>query len=301
MKQKKKIGFFGSGPYALLVFKELIKAQQSISIVVTKNDKELIQLARTSGLKIIKFSNNWKQINEAAKLCDIGLVASFNAKIPNKTLKIPSMGFYNIHPSLLPRHRGPAPVVSEIFAGDKYGGVTIYKMDHKIDHGPILEQYKYQNSTDMDAEDIYKYRFTQGAKLFIKKIPDIEKAKLVNQRHKRATYSSMLRKSDGLLRLVRHNYSVQKVYDMMKAYKPWPGVYLFWRDKNHKKIRLELVKGKIVKNEYQPSKHRKPFITAHNKLFLDLNDNRKLLQLLEIKPEGKKNISAKEFINGYLN
>lgn len=234
---------------------------------------------------------------------DVCLVASFGEIIPQDILTIPEHGFLNIHPSLLPRHRGPAPVVSEILSGDKQGGVTIIKLDKEMDHGPILAQIKDSPDKDDYAKNIYKKRFGLGAKKLIEIISDYvnHNLNLKEQDHSQATYSKTIRKQDGLLDLKNKQYSSAQIWQMIRAYTPWPGVYFKWLDKNNKEQIITLLKAKIESNVIIPKEYKKILFAKDKRLFLNLKSPvNQSLEIMKLKIAGKREMNAGDFINGYL-
>lgn len=197
---------------------------------------------------------------------DLFVVASFGKIIPKSILNIPKFGSLNVHPSLLPKYRGPSPVPATILAGDKISGVTIIKMDEEIDHGPVVATKEISLTGQENFLLLINKLFQVGADLLVEIIPDYiaGKMKPVPQNHYQATYCERLTRESGYFPIDNLPAGRQvppdseKLDRMIRAYYPWPGVWTKW-------------KGKIVK-------------------FLPGN----MLQM-----EGKKAIPLKDFLNGY--
>jgi len=143
---------------------------------------------------------------------DLCLVYAFSQIIPKELLKAPKLGFWNIHPSLLPKYRGPSPITYSLIFGEKETGVTIFKMDEKIDHGPIIAQKKLKIKESDRRPDLEKkltnlgFQVLQGVILNL--FQDL-KTRFRNgfgmtstpQHHTQATYTRLLKKQDGFIPL----------------------------------------------------------------------------------------------------
>ncbi|PJC27986.1 methionyl-tRNA formyltransferase, partial [Candidatus Shapirobacteria bacterium CG_4_9_14_0_2_um_filter_39_11] len=138
---KPKIIFFGSDKYSQIVLKALEKDRR-FQIVKNLKDKP-----------------------------DVGVLASYGKILPSEILAIPKYGILNIHPSLLPKYRGASPVQAAILAGDKETGVSIIKMDEKVDHGPIVAQFAEKILLTDTAESLYQHLFTSGAEVLLTILP----------------------------------------------------------------------------------------------------------------------------------
>ncbi len=179
----------------------------------------------------------------AALVCDFGLI------IPKTILELPQYGFWNIHPSLLPKYRGAAPIQSVLLNGEKETGVTIIQMDEQIDHGPILAQAKLTVSINDTSLLLIEKLSAKAASLFNKLIrnPQLSISNKTTQNHNKATYTQKLRKQDGfvefkqivsylqplfkkynllhLLTAGREKIPAKILHNKIRALNPWPGVW----------------------------------------------------------------------------
>ena len=201
------------------------------------------------------------------KDADLAVIAAYGHILTKEELEMPKFGCINVHPSLLPKYRGPSPIQSAILKGDKVSGVSIIKMDEEIDHGPVIYTTKIILSPKDNFESLSKKMFLLAGSVLPKIIKDFleRKLKTVNQNHSKATFTPHLTKEDGYFD-IDNPPTVEKLDKMIRAYFPWPGVWCKWsfgfaQDK----------KMKIVK----------------------------LLPNQMIQMEGKKPISLKDFLNGY--
>lgn len=153
-----KIVFFG-GKHTIDILNSLNNTTELFLVVAS--EKGIIKASVGNKIPFAQVLNlNEKIIQGISKLKpDIGIVAEFGLIIPQKLIDIFPKGIINIHPSLLPKYRGPTPVQSSILNGDLNTGITIIKIDDKIDHGPILYQEDHIISIDDDADRVYAHLF----------------------------------------------------------------------------------------------------------------------------------------------
>ncbi len=190
---------------------------------------------------------------------DLAVVAAYGQILTKEELNTPKYGAINVHPSLLPKYRGPSPIQQTILNGDKTSGITIIKMDEEVDHGPIIYQDSLELSDEDNFDTLSKKMFQHAAEILPKIIEDFVAGKIipVEQDHSKATYCERLTRKSGYFP-IDNPPSPETLDKMIRAYYPWPGVWTKW-------------KGKIIK--------------LHP---------RGVIQM-----EGKKPLSKKDFLNGY--
>lgn len=261
--------FFGSSHYVIPVIRE-VKNNFDLSLVVTteKSPADPIRkFCNESKVCCYIAANFWhKNLIEKIKEIkpDIGVLGSFGGIIPKEILDLFPNGILNIHPSLLPKYRGPSPVQTAILNGDGKTGVSIIKLDEKVDHGPILAQKEGSISDRDTAETLYNRLFKKGAQMITSIIQSIEIDKRVEEKTQddsKATFTKPLTRNSGLV--YSDNPPSKEILErMVRAFYPWPGVW-FKSKLNGKEV--------IIK---------------------PLPDEK-------IQVEGKKPMSFKDFINGY--
>lgn len=270
---KIKIAFFGSDSFVIPILQAL-EQNFEVVLVITAPDSAIQMEAKKLGIpnltpdKLDK--NSLGVLSSPPPSWDLIVVASYGKIIPKPILNIPKYGSLNLHPSLLPKYRGPSPVPATILGGDKSTGVTIIKMDEKMDHGPIVATEKISLSGQEIFPDLINKLFQLGADLLVRIIPDYVAGK-INVRVQSvaaATYCPLLTKESGYFSITNPPSS-EKLDRMIRAYYPWPGVWTRWN-------------GKIVK--FLPSPRHSERSEESN-YFLQM--------------EGKKPISWKDFLNGY--
>ena len=172
----------------------------------------------------------------AALRPDVGVVAAYGEILRQNVLEIPRLGYLNIHPSLLPRHRGPTPVPGAILAGDTETGVTVMLLDAKMDSGPILAQRRVPLPPDARGRRADRGAFQLGATLLV------DVAGAVRRRHTHAgssgrqpgdLHEDAARRQDGAIDWGSPAVQIER---MTRAYDPWPGAQTTWRGQPFKII-----------------------------------------------------------------
>ena len=294
--------FMGTGLYGSLVFNELdtnffdiigviTKSQNRISRNPNLNNELNMQSNKNFDIyRINKFTDEMKlkltQLNPS-----IIIVASFGLILPDYILKIPALGVINIHPSLLPKLRGPSPISSAIIEGMTRTGVSIIKMVKELDAGPILFQEEFKIDENYNAEQLGLKLFNLAAKNLnqtVKKIVD-KSISEISQDHSLATYTKMVKKDDGLINWAE---SGELIIRKLKAYSQWPGVYTHWNNK-----RIIIKEAEFQKKENTGFQKNGQIIGLNNHCItvktLDGFIHIKSLQL-----EGSKIMDAQSFVHG---
>ena len=265
---KQKIVFFGSSRHVIPVIK-VLKEKFELSLVITTEQNPFNRVPHFCIKNNIKYisvtSLNNSIVNGQLSMvnCQLAVLAYFGLIIPKRVLKIFSKGIINIHPSLLPKYRGPTPVQNAILNGEKVTGVSIIRLDEKVDHGPIIAQKVEKILEDDTADTLYARLFEIGSDLIYQNIKQYIKGQLKPQEqdHLKATFTKLLQKNDGLITFDNPPSSV-KIDRMIRAFYPWPGVFFKYKFDNKERIIKLLPKNKI-------------------------------------QVEGKKPMSYKDFMNGY--
>ncbi len=229
---------------------------------------------------------------------DLSIVCSYGKLIPKRLLDIPKYGTLNIHPSLLPKYRGASPIQTAILNGDKETGVSIMLLDEKMDHGPIVAQKKTKLGADETHLELEKRLSEIGAKLLLKILPDYLGGKLKPQPQDddKASYTKILNREDGKINWTR---PAQEIYNQWRALQPWPGVYTEALKHLNTKTPPRI---KILKMKPGPKTDKMPgeFVALGKKRLAVACAKNQSIEILELQPEGKKPLTAEQFINGYL-
>lgn len=284
-----KIIFIGTSQFALPTLENLIKNNYPILAVITAPDKpagrqqEIVlspvkQTALKYNLSILqpeKISAISPEISELKP--DLIVIAAYGQIIPKNILDIPQWGSLNLHPSLLPKYRGPSPIQTAILNGDKMTGTTIMLMDEKIDHGPIISQKKMALAPDENYQTLEKKLAQLTADFLIEILPQFIQSKIQPkpQEENKASYTKILTRPDGQ---INWKQTAQQIARMVRAYHPWPGA---WTDFNGQRI-------KILKARAVETKQAATLATGQGFLLLEM-----------VQPAGKKPMTGQEFFRGH--
>ncbi len=199
---------------------------------------------------------------------DVFVVASFGKILPKAFLDIPRRGTVNMHPSLLPRLRGPSPIRSAILNNEREPGVSIMLLNEKMDQGPLIAQKKVAiDEWPAHGKDLDHLLAREGGKLLAQTLPLWVAGEIdaQEQNHDVATYCQVFVKEDGLLNLKDDAYqNLLKI----RAYEGWPGTYTYF-ERAGKKLRVQILDAEIINTK---------------------------LQIMRVKPEGKNDMSYDEFL-----
>lgn len=299
----------GTPEFGAIILEKLIKNKYKPILVVTSPDKKKgrKQIISPSPVKIVskKYGISVDQPKKIKEIKlkikklkpDLGIVASFGQIIPSEILPLPKFGFINVHPSLLPKYRGPSPIQAVILKGEKKTGVSIIKMIEKVDAGPILKSEKLKAQIEkLSFKDLHDRLANLGAELLIKVIPDWSQGKIIakEQDEKKASYTKIIKKEDGRISWQK---PAQVLEREVRAFYPWPGSYTFWKYKN-RLIKIKILKARILKSL---KKTKLPFgkVLAFSQEKVGVACKKDFLIIETLQMEGKKETKVKDFLKGY--
>ncbi len=308
-----RLVYIGSPSFSALVLKRVLtelKDTVTVTAVITQPDKPVgrKQIITPTAVKesAVQYSVSvYEDIQSpktqnALKDSDLALLYAYGLLIPDKILKLPRWGFWNIHPSLLPKYRGTSPIAYALLMGDTKTGVSLIEMDSHMDHGPILDQKSYIID-EKDTREILENRLSDiGYELFKENIQLLINGLLRNteQNHLEATFTRLLTKNDGFIpytvfkKIVQNEdltqddippiiaeyykkYYPQKtfnfrlsIFDFFCGISPWPGVWTLLPNEKRLKITRMILQGD------------KPVIT-------------------HVQLEGKKEVTLSTFLTAY--
>lgn len=304
-KNKIKIVFFGTSEFSEIILDSLIKADYDIAGVFTRPDQKIgrkQELQKTS-VRILAEKNNLpvfvpEKLDDAAvkelkKISpDLIITAAYGKIIPQKVLDIPKFGALNVHPSLLPKFRGPSPIQNVLLAGEKETGTTIMLMDAGMDSGDILSQKKIAIESEEKLPELSQKLARLSAKLLSETLPLWleEKIKPQKQTESAATFCQLISRQEGK---INWHEEAQKIYNKYRAFYPWPGVFTIW---NGKRIKLNKIK---LANHAEIKKQTGEVFLLDNGLAIQTGQGTIILE--ELQMEGKSNLNAGAFLNGYKN
>ena len=223
-----------------------------------------------------------------ATQAELIVLADYGRIIPAAVLTIPAHGALNIHPSLLPRHRGAAPVVGAILAGDAVTGVTVMRMDEGLDTGPIVAQAEVPLEGTEVTPELESRLAELGADLLLEYLPAWLDGSLPArpQAVEGATLTRLLRREDGRLDAGR---SATELERQVRAYQPWPGSFL-----EHDGVRLKVWAASVLGQPVAVE----PGEIILTEGTLGLGTAHGVLRLDEVQPAGKRRMSGAEYRRG---
>ena len=248
---KIRVVFFGTPTISLPTLQSLIGKQfvgeYNLPLVVTTPDKrsgrgrKMIstpthQLAKNFEIQVLKpekVKNNPEFVGQLKMANpDFLVLISYGKILPKEVLTIPKKAALNIHFSLLPKYRGASPIQSAILKGDKSTGVTIFKMNEKVDEGEIITTARVKIKPGDTSQSIAEKLSFLGADLVNYAIHTltINKAKMKKQNSQKASYTKLISKEDGHINLKKPPTKV-KLERMIRAYYPWPGVWTIYNER----------------------------------------------------------------------
>jgi len=299
-----RIVFMGTPEFAVPTLESLLHNGYTISAVCTQPDKAagrgrpvvsspVKRLALERQIPIIQLETfeSSKVVEELASLRpELIIVAAFGCVLPPQVLSLPKFGCLNVHPSLLPRHRGPSPVASAILRGDEVTGVTIMLMDAGLDTGPIMAQEKVGITCADTTGSLSAKLADLGAKLLLRTLPRWLGGDLKPQAQDQcqATYSKLLTNKDAE---VDWGLSALELWRMVRAYTPRPGCHTWYQGK-----RLKINGAVPLPAGKDGEIGRVIVLTEQPRIGVVTKDG--ILGLRQIQLEGRREMSAADFVRG---
>ena len=234
--------------------------------------------------------------HEAERISDMQpeviIVAAFAKLLPKSILNIPKLGCLNVHPSLLPRHRGSSPVAAAILAGDEITGVTIMLLDEGMDTGPILSQKQVPVLPQDTTGSLTSKLAELGADLLLDTLHKWSTGEITPhpQDNEIATYAGVIDKNEGE---ISWRLPAIVLSRRVRAFQPWPGCYTRWQGKL-----LKIIEANHLNHAQQAEVGQVITINQEHKTGIGVQTSEGILQLLSIQPEGKNAMTVDAFQRG---
>lgn len=300
-----RILYLGSPAFAVAPLEALAHAGYEIVAVVTQPDRPagrnraltsppVKEAAQALGVPVVQpetLRDEAVVAQLAALRPEVGVVAAYGEILRKAVLNIPPLGYLNIHPSLLPLHRGPAPVVGAILAGDTETGVTVMRLEAKMDSGPILAQVSIPLPPDGRAGPLTDELFRLGAEALLDVLPPYAAGtlELREQDNSRATYTHILKKADGVIDWAQPAVVIERC---TRAYDPWPGASTTWRGQQLK------VQAARVHPCWSGSEPPGTVVGEEGEEGPLVATGSDALELCTVQPAGKRLMSGREWLAG---
>ena len=234
------------------------------------------------------------QAELAALSPDVIVVAAYGKLLPKPVLELPPHGCLNLHPSLLPLHRGPSPVAAAILEGDEVTGISLMLLDEGMDTGPVIAQREYSLVGTETASELTSTLLCKGADLLAETLVPWARGQLQAQSQdgSRATVSRKLERADGL---ADWTLPAETLARQCRAYTPWPGLYTHWEGKTLKLLRVSALPGDGRRSEPGQVVAEGPSVNAA------VVTGGGLVGLSAVQLEGRRPVTIGEFLAGYPN
>ncbi len=296
-----KIVFFGTPNFSIPALQAIIDSKYTLLSVVTNPDKKsgrgltksssaIKTFCKQENIPCVSFDNfNDNQASDYLKELNLDLIVVVAFKIlPEKIINIPKYGAINLHPSLLPKYRGSSPIQQTILNGDSKTGVTIFKLDKKVDSGDIIIQEEYNVKDNVIFSELYSELSDFGAKVLLKGIDLLDEKNIVFIKQEEGDISYAF-KIQGKDCQINWSDSAESINNKIRAFTYTPGAFTFLDDKKIKFFNSNIIKAYDEK--------LKPGECSFINETLLIGTNTDLVSIKNVQVEGKKIISAKDFSN----
>ncbi|HKM85141.1 MAG TPA: methionyl-tRNA formyltransferase [Terriglobales bacterium] len=301
--------FCGTPSFAVPTLEKLVEAGHSVPLVVTQPDRPrgrgmevavspVKDAATRLGIAVVQpvtiknnaeFRDQLRAIRPDAGI-DAIIVVGYGRIIPQWMIDLPRIGNLNLHASLLPKYRGAAPIQWAIANGESVTGVTTMRIDAGLDTGDILMQRESPIGPEDTAETLGPKLASIGADLMIETLRGLENGQVrpTPQDHSQATLAPILKKEDGRMDFAR---SARDLFNRLRGFQPWPGAFTIFKGKALQVHRAQPVQHAVRLTPGQ--------IAVEGTRLLIGCGTGTTLELIEVQLEGKRRMTAQEFINGY--
>ena len=301
-----KIVFMGTPDFSLQPLKKLIEAGHYVSLVLTREDKKrnrgelsptpVKELAQELNIPVLTPS---RMKDEAllerlnSEKADFFVVVAYGKILPKEILDMPKFGCINIHASLLPEYRGAAPIQWSIIDGKKKTGITTMLMDEGLDTGDILKQYELPIANNETGGSLFEKLALLGGEAIVDTIDNFNNITPKKQGESTTGYAKMISKSMGD---IDFNKSAIEIERLIRGMNPWPSAYTKYMGKV-----LKIWEAKVAENiselpNINLNENYGKIYSFNNRIFIICNSS--VLEVMSLQLEGKKKMSAKDFLLG---
>jgi methionyl-tRNA formyltransferase len=300
-----RIVFMGTPDFAVPPLEYLVSNGYQVIAVYTQPDRRagrssspvpspVKTAARERNLPVLQ-PVSFKELGAVAELAglrtDVIVVAAFGQILPQSVLDIPEHGCINLHPSLLPKFRGPSPVAAAILAGDEFTGVSLMLLERGMDTGPVLARAQVPISSRDTTGSLSEKLSWLGAQLLIDVLPRWVKGELTPQPQKEAeaTYSRMLTKKEGE---IDWHLPAVDIWRRVRAFNPWPVCFTLWQGRQ-----LSIIEAMPLSRGGTAEVGRVVSVNEGEAAF-GISTGDGILGVVTVQLAGKRVMSAAEFLRG---
>lgn len=314
-----RIIFMGTPEFAIPSLQKLIASEHSVPAVITAPDKERgrgkqisftpvkefalknkISVYTPSNLRDNEFISKMKEVRP-----DLFVVVAFRI-LPKELYTIPRYGSINLHGSLLPKYRGAAPIQWALINGEKETGVTTFFLEDKVDTGNIILQSRIRIEEEDNFGSLHDKLMDLGANLVLDTVELIGQGKVVTSQQDNSLTSPAPKIAKEICE-INWDKSAFEIHNLIRGLSPHPGAFFITGGKNFKiyKSNIKVDYSKFENRAWitPPNRinenHSSTFAILQTKKEIYIKTGDGILQILEIQPEGRKRMTAEEFLRGY--
>jgi methionyl-tRNA formyltransferase len=294
-----RIAYFGTPEFAVPALRALIASPHDVVALVSQPDRprgrgHKLQptptklVAAAAGIPVLQPTR--LKDDSLADALDLAVVAAYGRIIPDRILEIPRLGMINIHASLLPKYRGAAPVHRAVLNGDKETGVTIMRVVSELDAGPAFAVERIPIGPDDTTPEVERALAETGAKLAVRVVGQLAEGSAVEvpQNHADATYAPKIERHEGA---IDWSLRANEIHDRVRGLQPWPLVA----------VTIHGVRCSIYRTSVSGETTTAPsgtVVAASDGVLAVAAGDGRVVRILEIQPEGKRVMSARDFLSG---
>lgn len=294
---KNKIIFFGTGTLSLESFKAIENDYQILGIVTKPDSISPNGNKQIPPIKKYALSKNYSifqpsklvEINDTLSELkpDVAILVAYGKIIPQSTIDIFPKGIINVHGSILPKYRGASPIETTILNGENEAGVSLMVLTAGMDEGPVIATQKVNIGPNITKSELYKEIITLSQKILREKMPLYLNGEIVpqDQDDSQATYCELIKKEDGKLDFNKPAIELER---QIRAYEGWPSSFFEYQGKT-----IEIIEAKVSQIKHNPGE----LFKLKKDLAIGTKDGS--LIILKLKPEGKKIMTGRDFLNGH--
>lgn len=331
-----RILYFGTPGFAVPALQALLKSRHQVVAVISQPDrprgrghrlaatptKELAALCGVPVLQPTRLKDAAFLADVAALRPDLGVVAAYGRILPDALLVLPRLGMINVHASLLPQYRGAAPVHRSVIAGDAETGVTIMRVVSELDAGPMIATVTRRIDPDETSAQVEQGLAELGARTLVEVVDRLAEGPVteVPQDHARATYAPKITKAEGAIDWA---LPAGSIHNLVRGLQPWPlvsvtidgvrcalhrtslategqppGARIVPKGSDPERARPESGRGSDPTSEPNTTAQPGTVVTAAGDLFTIAAGDGRLIRIVDIQPEGRRMMNARDFLSG---
>ena len=306
-----RIAFFGTPEFAVPTLEHLLRSDHQVVGVVTRPDRPRGRGQRlTAGpIKRVALEHNLPLLQPERMLdptlletlrswqIDLAVVAAYGKILPQALLDLPRLGMINVHASLLPKYRGAAPIQRALMAGERETGITIIRLVVELDAGPMLGRLVQPVGPDDTSADIEQQLAFLGAALLVRVVDDLAAGYAIEvpQDSALATHAPRLNKSQGL---IDWTLPAQSIHNRIRGLHPWPHTFTYLNSARHIILKSRVEPRPSAASGARSASPGELLETTGEHLLVQCGDH-STLAILQIQPEGRRPLGAREFLAGH--